>query len=725
MAEYYRSKDVFFVNPFNFVSINTESEKRKDIKQQYEKKEQFHTGYLRCKMYVKTPLAIPDSEKKKVTEISGKEHKEYPFYSIDGKVPVIPGSSIRGMIRSVYETATDSCMVTVKENMGMTARIDNKRAFLPGLLIYEKGEWKLYSAKRYLIPIEGRRYKAFQNFNREGNFQVQEESGQRYLKSGDVKFRNGDCVNFTLFSQYQPYKKGNYIIWNGIVETLQRSEKGDAYVFIGEEFPSRKHGESLFKKCALIEVEKGKIQDALEGLEETIKVYQNPAINRNYSKEHSGYANFENAKKRGVIPIWFREEDKTNRQEGHLYFSAASIGRKQYEKRLIDLIGSKKPCEKRSCLCKACLLFGMAKGQESVGSRVRIGDAKGESYSLERNVTLQELGMPRSSYMPFYAEKQGIRYRESCVSYDEQGAVVRGRKFYWHNPKAENDSSVYTTKEKTERNSTVDLVMPGAVFNFKVYYDGITEQQLNELIWTVTFWENEENGVLCHKLGHGKPLGLGSVKMTVAEKVERIVKDEGYQLIHSEVILGDTPPISKNLIYVKELLRICNYQALQGEDIRYPYVKLDTAAEKMEKEKKKQGKEELKENILANHQWFTQNRGTRGDSPDACVLASVLEKQKLPVYYVKNLQDKDFQQKKREKNSNAVIEQRSIGTVKFFNVEKNFGFVRTKDGKECFVSGREIKEDELNKIKTGIKIDFVIEKEKKGFIARKCRIIET
>lgn len=708
MADYRRSDRNFFVNPYNFVSINTRSEQREDIKKCYSGKEQLHTGYLQCKIIVKTPLAIPDSERK----VQDGEHSSYPFYSIDGE-KVIPGASIRGILRSVYEAATDSCMVTVKESMGMTARIDNKSAYAPGLLIREQDEWKLYKAKRYLIPVKG--YKKFCTAGTvlDAGICVETQGGKRCLKAENGEyFSNGACVEFQLFPEPQPYNKRGYLVWNGVVQDMHTSKKGNAYVYIGEKF-GNKHGESLFQKTGLVKKEQKVIDKAMKGLEETLKVYRDAAINREYGKAHSGYQNYEEARRQGVIPVWY-QEDKQNKT---LYFSAASIGRMQYENTLSDLIGKKKPCENRNSVCKACSLFGMAAKNEAIGSRVRIGDAIGKDCTVKR-VTLQELGMPRSSYMPFYAEKVEGRRVTSCKSYDEMGAGIRGRKFYWHNPAAAEDESVYATEKKTERNATMELVMPGAEFDFRVYYDEITQQQLEELIWSITFWENERNGELCHKLGHGKPLGLGSVKMIVTEKVERSTDLEGYRMETGEITFGEAPVRTESTA-VREILKICNFNTMKDRKVCYPYVEISRQGER---ELERYSDRELGENVLANHQWFTQNKGTRRDAPEPCSIVGILqEEQGLPIYFVENFDER--RDLKRKENGNEK-EKREKGQVKFFNTEKNFGFISMEDGREVFLHGSSVDDDSISRIERNAKVEFVVKKGKKGLEAKSCKVIE-
>ena len=105
-----------FINPYNFVPINLKKTERSDITKN---QENTITGYLDCQLRCKTPLAIPDTSRKVKND---NEHQKYPFFSVGGEKPVIPGSSIRGVIRSAYETITDSCLGSMKKDTLFTVR---------------------------------------------------------------------------------------------------------------------------------------------------------------------------------------------------------------------------------------------------------------------------------------------------------------------------------------------------------------------------------------------------------------------------------------------------------------------------------------------------------------------------------------------------------------------------------------------------------------------------
>ena len=115
------------INPYEFIKL---PEKKR---RQY-RDEDKHTGVIEYTIETYSPLFIPNSSTDKAFKISdevlqkkSEVHKSYDFYSYamlnknerydeSYHQPVIPGSEVRGMVRSLYETLTDSCMSGLSEN---------------------------------------------------------------------------------------------------------------------------------------------------------------------------------------------------------------------------------------------------------------------------------------------------------------------------------------------------------------------------------------------------------------------------------------------------------------------------------------------------------------------------------------------------------------------------------------------------------------------------------
>lgn len=547
-----------FLNPYNFVPTTATSQSV-DAQAHHDT---VHTGYLDCRLIARTPLAIPDVQNSKKSLAYGKEHDVYPFMSVNGK-RMIPGSSIRGVIRNIYETATDSCMVTIAGDDVITARMNPNTVFSPGILKKGKNGWLLYPARR--IAIVGR----------SSNSTI--TIGQTTYAWGDPVYLADGIKNAPKLSKPSDSditKKGP-----------NDSKAADGYIFVGEPFGRKKRAESIFvpEGKTPIPVD-ARYVTALDNVHET---YNNKAINRN--AVNGWYNGYEKARNNGIIPLWYQQDGD------RLYLSLAAIGRKAYDNTLSDIHNVRKPCSDRGSLCKACALFGMV-GKTSLGSSVRFTDAV-ESANVEvvKPVLLKELGSPKPSYLPFYTV--------GGKDYDDAAIEIRGRKFYWHIPDAATKPAIYTGTDAS-RSAEFETARPGSEFTFRVYYDRITDEQLSELVWALTLGENDNRDEHAHlvKIGHGKPLGLGSAKVLIIGGAERSVdlSGETYRMdpIDDNAI---AQYIDKGYQAVKsgagydELMTITDYDATKGCEVRYPYI-VATEANSL--------------NDAASHKWFSANRGS-------------------------------------------------------------------------------------------------------------------
>ena len=134
-----------FVNPYNFIPLGEE----KSIYQHPETKEELFTGEISYSILTKTPLFIPDTNNVKILKVfseDGKEgeHKIYKFFSYGDGTPVIPGSEMRGMLRTNFEILTNSCLSALDSDIQLSKRTNE--VFKPGLLKKENGKFFLYEA---------------------------------------------------------------------------------------------------------------------------------------------------------------------------------------------------------------------------------------------------------------------------------------------------------------------------------------------------------------------------------------------------------------------------------------------------------------------------------------------------------------------------------------------------------------------------------------------------
>lgn len=115
--------------------VKRESELVSHAKKMDEKGEALLTGEIRCRLTAKGPLFIPDTEDENYFRMQEtyKEHKNYRFFRINKRL-AIPGSSLRGMISSVYEALTNSCfrVFDQQKHISRSAEPEKFAKFLPG-----------------------------------------------------------------------------------------------------------------------------------------------------------------------------------------------------------------------------------------------------------------------------------------------------------------------------------------------------------------------------------------------------------------------------------------------------------------------------------------------------------------------------------------------------------------------------------------------------------------
>lgn len=468
------AKETEFINPYNFIP-----QFKGVVRKQNNLNEGTLTGYIECELTTKTPMIIVDPNKMK--EKNG--HKTYSdtFRLGDGeKTPAIPASALRGMIRSKFETLTNSCMSNLDENLLFTGRYSGfmKKA---GLLDCSGKEPILYATQAY--PVKKDKRGNCDGFNTGDEVTFCTESvrgrGKEYIKK--INDRDDDP--------------------KGIVKLGERMNENSVYVF--QSNYNRKIAEGKWLK------------DTYENLNQLFKK------NKDSAENHKGYT------KKDVKPVWYVQI------ENQIYISLSQKGQIEFNKRLKDVMrdDSYLPCRTDE-VCSACDLFGMVNGKAKSG-KVRFSDAlltsENQNLFIKKSYTLPPLNTPKHSNASFYLQLDIGKMEDAWnvdftgkpgnETYLNEGEVfIRGRKEYWHHQPDFRDG-----ENKTNLNSTVDILNKGLKYAFKVYFDSITENELNQLLFSICLGNETD---YCHKLGMGKPLGFGSIKVKITKTVLRDVNNE-------------------------------------------------------------------------------------------------------------------------------------------------------------------------------------------------------
>ena len=512
------------VNPYNFVRPGEPA--RKDKPKEHHRFEGL-SGKIACNLKLVTPIFVPDPEKRvEIGEGENKGHKILEFFKIDNK-PVISPTEIKGMIRSVAEAASNSCF-SVFDGGRLDYRTTRFRS-IPGIV--EK------------LP-EG------------------DALGEiRAMEFARIEFSKIPKGLHTGSTAYIKFRKVNR--FDTIVTDAKLIHESDEYTegilkMTGEENIEGKKKERVFYCDKDIYTFSKKERDDYDAILKA-QIEEERITSENYQHKELSVEDL----------IYFEDAGKKRAKN----IARVQLPRMTYDKSQEDrLLSNYHKCEDTENLCPACRIFGTAiekdkkeKAKSFAGNvSFSVCELKGDNPNLISGQILKILSSPKPTSYNFYLQVNDPNDPRKVRDYDGRaierrgrgfspnprniGEVeLRGRKFYWHQPYDETLPSdeilkrYTTTEEELKRNnqklgltSSVELLLPPAEFTFTVEFDNLDDSELGLLLWSLEL--EKEMG---HKLGMGKPLGLGSVEINI-EKLEIIDRVNRYTEIFSPCIHDKT-----------------------------------------------------------------------------------------------------------------------------------------------------------------------------------------
>jgi len=188
-------------------------------------------------------------------------------------------------------------------------------------------------------------------------------------------------------------------------------------------------------------------------------------------------------------------------------------------------------------------MFGKVDQQTTIKGRVQFEDAVATSGGpewCEPILVPQILSSPKPTTFQHYLTQDGTREKDQLTTYlDGDHTAIRGHKLYWH--RWEEGSGISQVKETNDHASLLqDLRRPspndtqhtlmepvkaGVTFSGRVRFENLTDLELGALLEALQLPEG-----CCHRIGMGKPLGLGSVQITSRlQLVDRAARYRAWQ----------------------------------------------------------------------------------------------------------------------------------------------------------------------------------------------------
>jgi len=509
--------------PYNFVSLKD----KKDVVYKGERKLGTNTGKLVCKLVNKTPLFIMGE-----SEQDNKGHTKEWFCREKG-IPIIPGSSLKGVIRNIIDVLTNSVIRNVEDEkleqrMG-AGKFESVFGIIESLpengkkgIIVEaekikvKTKEKIESGyKKFEFKDNGKEFSKKYNAKDGLIERVKLKDSIYNLKETEIKIKPGVTTVEKLINNSKEYK--NYLTDN---------ENGVQGVLW---FSSPIYGK-IHEKLLIPKKNSRKFEFSKEEYEDFKYIIKQRAERIKNGKDINSNTFYYDKDLEIGDPLLFEVKDR--KMAEHLAFS--EIPRLRYKFSPLDLVSEEfRPGDSLKKLSFSERLFGTTgdntkKDEEkkdelvALSGRVFFEDAKNYKPEMIDNgnlVTLKAFGEPHPTLTTFYLDNIEKNYNEN------KGVSIRGRKFYWHHkekigksfseyrksvemPKIKNKNGKY--EKELAYNSSLELMDINNEFEFNVNFENLTDEELGVLIYAIEL----EDGLL-HKAGKGKAFGFGSCKIEI------------------------------------------------------------------------------------------------------------------------------------------------------------------------------------------------------------------
>ncbi len=488
--------------------------------------------------------------------------------------PIIPGSSLKGMLRNVLEIAsfakfseTDDPQFSFRDIS--TAYTAYSKTLQDSVL---QAGWLKYSAesKAWLFTPCQHTVLFSDDIERFTKVKIPNESGLDALEKYQKFQKNWPThtLPFSLSERTLQGTKGKPV--TVACAKLERTAELEGYpVFVGYRPGDKKYQNERLNFHYLF-YRAGNESQRWDSEEDTLRISRMFAAHNeqlvNYLK-HSAYPSM-------GIPLFVRKHKQSGKI---LAMGLAKMPRMPYEKSVGDLLlQQQKALNSTSIFDLPGLMFGtLSHSGFSLKSRVAIGDALCRENKGTATSTPVILGQPRASYLNAYLEQSQQQDQVSELKGYTTGNKIAG----WKRYPAQNAFNAHLPADlqsKTNVQSTLELMQPGSRFTGRIVFHNLNPVELGALLWAITPTRNEHDiAHFCHGLGHGKSLGAGAVQLTA-----RLARTRGLESHHTVESLRSLFVEHMNQVYpsatkwqdspqVRHLLAFGDQQDNEGKNLTY------------------------------------------------------------------------------------------------------------------------------------------------------------
>ncbi|MCS6842588.1 MAG: TIGR03986 family CRISPR-associated RAMP protein, partial [Roseiflexus sp.] len=475
------------------------------------------TGRITCTLEAVMPLFISDSHDILVTTIprlnaTDVQHKSYRFFQYEGR-DAIPATSLRGMIRSLFEAVTNAPFSVFNGDERLEYRIDPIEAqrFKPGIvqslpdgdqpgviLLCEEAKIGAYYEDRNLNVLKG-------------DWQCGEEA---YAIITRTKNNTAKVKAIARHPEELP-ADGESRIHHGWVKvtgrTIETKRNESFFYFKGHRNQAQKVFFDADREADFNAILYAQLHERRDDFRSQVQSDRLAPGN--------------------LVYIELETNKKTVRN-----IALAKVARLRYRCPIGDLLPNHlKPADQYEKLDIASRVFGWVRATPAEDRKARVAYAGRVRFSHavlteDKGVYAEEmplaiLSSPKPTTTLFYLRKKNDEWSEeerrqpgaaTTIGYDGPNEL-RGRKFYRHHGNALNRLEYERAERRCDHQnrSARGVRAPGNVFQFTIDFHNLAPAELGALLWTLRLGDEG----CFFRLGYAKPLGFGSIKLSM-DRVE-------------------------------------------------------------------------------------------------------------------------------------------------------------------------------------------------------------
>ncbi|MGH2459627.1 MAG: TIGR03986 family type III CRISPR-associated RAMP protein, partial [Chloroflexota bacterium] len=245
-------------------------------------------------------------------------------------------------------------------------------------------------------------------------------------------------------------------------------------------------------------------------------------------------------------PVFFlREDDPESHQRKLTFFGRAGLFRLPYLHAPSDLVPE--ALRRPEDVDDAEAIFGWVGKPGNLtarAGRVSVTDARlihgqGDVWLAPEAIVPKILAGPKPTAFQHYLV-QAEELKDRLRHYDDplSRTTIRGHKLYWHQgerQRSDLEASAETVTAGSTQHTLMKPVRAGVTFRSRIYFENLSDRELGALCWVLQPL-GDPSRTYCHGLGMGKSLGMGAVQLAAKlhltdrrQRYARLFAGEGWE----------------------------------------------------------------------------------------------------------------------------------------------------------------------------------------------------